>query len=137
MYEILRYIKTLRIISKIPAKGRISICEDNIFIYTDSMVNWIFRKIYQDGKEDTVKYLENFYTELCNFTDRLVIEIGVDLSNSSRQKKRTLLISLISKMKLSVIGLDNLINTYKAYPSTVSMLELIKSDILNLYREAF
>lgn len=130
MHEILKYIKILRIISKIPEKGKISVCEDNIFIYDDTMVNWILRKIYNDSKETTVKFLENFYTELCNFTDRLVTEIGVDLSNSSRQKKKTLLISLISKMKLSVMGLDNLIVTYKLYPSTVSMLELIKSDIV-------
>lgn len=128
--EILTYLKTLRIISKILADGRLSIIDGNLFIYDYNLVNWCKRKLLNDGKTETVVYLQKFYLNLNSFTNRLVIEIGIDLSNSNREKKKVLLRSIIRKLKESVNGLNNLIKTYILYPEIVSGLELIVQDIV-------
>ena len=128
--DILQYLKTLRIISKITKNGRLSIIDGNVFIYDYNLFNWIRRKITNDNKYDTIIYLQKFYLALNKFTDRLVIEIGVDLSNANREKKRVLLISIINKLHTSIAGINNLINTYILYPEIVSSLELIIHDII-------
>lgn len=131
MEDILHYLKILRIISKIPKHGRISIIENEIYIYEYTILNWVYRKLTQDNKYDSVQYLQTFYLDLNNFIDDFNIKMSIDLSNESRQKKKILLISIIILLKKSICGIENLINTYRLYPEIVSILELIINDIIN------
>ena len=124
------YLVRLRIIAKIPARGRLDTTQNDLNIYYDNMINWIWRKFQGDGKEHAVKYLIDLYREINSFSDQLMYNINTETTDINRRKKISLLVSLSEKLKESLTGIRHLIETYKEYIKIVSLLECIEQDII-------
>jgi hypothetical protein len=124
------YLTKLRIISKIPINGRLDITQNDLNIYHWSILNWTWRKIYGDSKENTAKYLTDLYREVNSFSDQMMHNITTEQMETHKNRKLTLLISLTEKVKQSITGIRNLIDTYKGYLKVVSQLECLEQDII-------
>jgi hypothetical protein len=124
------YLVRLRIIAKIPARGRLDTTQNDLNIYYDNIVNWIWRKFQGDGKEHAVKYLIDLYREINSFSDQLMYNTSIETVDVRRRKKISLLVSLTEKLKESLTGIRHLIGTYKDYLKIVSLLECIEQDIV-------
>lgn len=124
------YLVKLRVISKIPEHGKLDITHNDLNIYYGGMVGWIIRKIYGDSKENSTKYLIELYREINAFSDQIMYNISMEQNDILKRKKIAMLVSLAEKMKSSLIGIRNLIGTYKDYLKIISLLENLEQDIL-------
>ena len=124
------YLVKLRVISKIPERGRLDITYNDINIYYGGIMNWMLRKAFGDSKENTAKYLIDLYKEINAFSDQLMYNITTELNDILKRKKITMLVSLAEKMKSSITGIRNLIGTYKEYLKIISLLENLEQDIV-------
>lgn len=124
------YLTKLRIISKIPANGKLDITNNDLNIYHDSIVNWILRKFHGDNKNNATKYLTDIYREINLFSDQLMYSIESELNSATKVKKMNMLVSLAEKIKESLVGIKNLIGTYKEYLKVISVLECLEHDII-------
>ena len=128
----LQYLTKLRIISKIPENGHLDLTNNDLNIYTPTFLNWIYRKLQNDGKLNTIKYLKSFYIEVNGFIKELMKSIEVEQNEINKSRKLILLSSMAEKIKESTIGVDNLIKTYRDYHKIISTLESIQQDIINI-----
>jgi hypothetical protein len=124
------YLTKLSIISKIPSNGKINITNNDLNIYYDSVVNWMLRKFHGDNKYNATKYLTELYREINLFSDQLMYSIESEINNTTKIKKINMLVSLAEKIKESMIGVKNLIGTYKEYLKVISLLECLEHDII-------
>lgn len=124
------YLTKLRIISKIPANGKLDITNNDLNIYYDSVVNWMLRKFHGDNKYNATKYLTEIYREINLFSDQLMYNIESEINTNEKLKKMNMLISLAEKLKESMSGIKNLMGTYKEYVKVISSLECLEQDII-------
>jgi hypothetical protein len=124
------YLVKLRVISKIPEHGRLDTTHNDLNIYYGGIFGWLFRKAYGDNKETSTKYLIDLYKEMNAFSDQLMYNISIESNEILKRKKLSILVSLAEKMKSSLIGIRNLIGTYKNYLKIVSLLENLEQDIV-------
>lgn len=120
------YMVTLKTISKIPRNGQLDTKQSILDIYTGGPVAWIYRKWNGDGKEETTKYLDKFYTDLSAFIREQI------KTYESDQKNKDNLILITNQIWQSRKGVDQLIQTYKKYVSICSSLEHLNEKLLNL-----
>jgi hypothetical protein len=125
-----QYLTKLRIISKIPEHGKLDTTQNDINIYYGTIMNWMWRKINGDSKNCTSKCLSALYREINAFSDQLMYNIATERNTIYKNKKITMLVSLTEKIKESLVGIRNLIGTYKDYLKVVSMLECLEQDII-------
>ena len=124
------YLTKLRIISKIPQNGRLDITNNDLNIYQNSLSNWFLRKIHGDNKHNSTKYLVDLFNEINSFSDQMMYNITIECDDIIKLKRIVLLVSLAEKIKESLIGIRHLIDTYKDYLKTVSLLECLEQDII-------
>lgn len=124
------YLTKLRIISKIPENGRLDTTNNDLNIYYNSITSWCWRKFQGDNKEQATKYLMDLYKEINAFSDQLMYNINTERDNIKKCRKIVFLVSLTEKIKESLMGVRNLIGTYKEYLKTVSLLECLEQDII-------
>jgi hypothetical protein len=124
------YLVKLRVISKIPEHGRLDTTHNDLNIYYGGILGWLFRKAYGDNKETSTKYLIDLYKEINAFSDQLMYNISMEHNEILKRKKLSILVSLAEKMKSSLVGIRNLIGTYKDYIKIVSLLENLEQDII-------
>lgn len=117
-------LNKLRIISKIK-EGNSLTTSPQLEIYEFGYLNWFYRKLHQDNKDEVVKYLQEFYKGVDQSAEQLVGEI-----TCKHNKKKTMILasSLAEKINMSIVGLEHLIKTYHKYPTTMSMIEGIVQD---------
>jgi hypothetical protein len=125
-----QYLTKLRIVSKIPENGQLDLTNNDLNIYSPTLVNWIYRKLQGDGKSNTVAYLKTFYREINGFTTELMKSIEVEQNEVTRNRKTILLASIAEKIKESTMGIDNLMKTYRQWHKIISTLESIQQDII-------
>jgi hypothetical protein len=125
-----QYLTKLRIISKIPENGQLDLTNNDLNIYDPGLVNWINRKLQGDGKMNTVSYLRTFYREINSFTTELMKSIEVEQNSIRKDRKTVLLASLAEKVKVSTVGVENLMKTYRLWHKIISTLESIQQDII-------
>ena len=130
MREIYQIISNLKVVAKIPEGGRLSIVYSDVNIYEDGWFSWLWRKYNGDSKDRCCAFLHKFYRDLMGFSDSFVREIEAETSQQLKSRKVNLLDSMRENLKASVVGVDNLIHTYRDYPKTVSSLELVKHDLI-------
>ena len=131
MQEIYQIISNLKIIGKIPEGGRLSIVYSEINIYEDGLFSWLLRKYHNDSKERCCSFLHKFYRDLAGFVDAYIREIESEQTQKLKERKINLLASLRDNLKASVVGIENLIQTYKDYLKVVSSLELVRNDLIS------
>ena len=124
------YLTKLRIISKIPEHGRLSITNNDLNIYYGGLFEWVLRKAYGDNKDGTTKYLIDLYREINSFSEQLMYNINTEQNTIRQRKKIIMLVSLTEKLKESLSGIRNLIGTYKDYLKIVSLLECLEQDVI-------
>ena len=127
-----QYLTKLRIIAKVPENGQLDLTNNDLNVYNPSLVGWIYRKLYGDGKKNSVVYLLSFYRELNVFTTDLMKSINIDDQKTSKMHKLTILTILAEKIKGSTVGIENLTHTYRKYHKVVSILESIRQDIIDI-----
>lgn len=125
-----QYLTKLRIIAKIPENGQLDLTNNDLNIYSPGFLNWINRKLQGDGKLNTVNYLRSFYKEINSFTTELMKSIEVEQNTVNKARKTILLASLAEKVKLSTVGVSNLMKTYRSWHKIISTLESIQQDII-------
>jgi len=125
-----QYLTKLRIISKIPEHGKLDTTQNDLNIYYGTIMNWVWRKFNGDSKDCTTKYLVGLYREINSFSDQLMYNITTEHNAIIKNKKMTMLVSLTEKVKESLTGIRNLIDTYQSYLKVVSVLECLEQDII-------
>jgi hypothetical protein len=124
------YLYKLRIVSKIPVGGKLDITYNDINIYYGGFIGWVYRKLSGDNKDNAAKHLIDLYKEINEFGDQLMYIIQSETNKILIIKKLNMLVSLTDKLKESLVGVRNLIGTYKQYLKVVSLLECLEQDVI-------
>jgi hypothetical protein len=132
LYE---YFTKLRIISKLVAGQRLS-TNGALTICNDTLIDWFWRKLYHDSKDETTRVLLTIYQGIQQCAEQLIGEYNAAKDASYKMRKLQVIKDFAEVLKDSIKGLDNLSKTYSTYPTTVSNLEGIVHDYaLNTYKE--
>jgi hypothetical protein len=140
-------ILNLKIISKLKPGYKLSLKENDskicdIFIDT-SYLNYIYRFFSNNSRDQTTNFLESLDKEITKKIEEIVNEDYND-SNMFLNSKVNILLNLSHNLNLSLVGLNNLINTYIDDEYIISKIEMIInnfelkirkiSNILKLYK---
>ena len=114
-------ILNLKIIAKIKPGLKLSIKENNLYI-DNSYFQYIFRTLVGDSREKTIKFLDNLDKSI-NFRLEEIIK-NTD-ENIFLNSNENILLDLCYNLNLSLVGLNNLKNTYNSDQFTVSKIEML------------
>ena len=115
-------ILNLKIISKIKPGCKLSV-KDNNEIYIDTSYFQYFYRLFSDNsREATTNFLETLDLQIT-----LKIEEIIQKNNNEMflNSKENILLNLSHNLNLSLVGLNNLINTYTPDEYTISKIEMI------------
>jgi hypothetical protein len=114
-------ILNLKIISKLKPGYKISV-KDNNEIYIDtSYLQYIYRLFSDNSRDATTTFLETLDKQITSKIE----EIVQTNNNMFLNSKENILLNLSHNLNLSLIGLNNLINTYSTDEYTIAKIELI------------
>jgi hypothetical protein len=122
-------ILNLKIISKLKPGFKLSVKENEdskdilptIFIDT-SYLQYFYRMLGDNSRELTTTFLENLDSEINKKIEELVTRGETYMFLNS---KENILLNLSHNLNLSLVGLNNLINTYNNDEYTISKIEMI------------
>lgn len=122
-------ILNLKIISKLKPGYKLSIKENNeqvnnVYIDT-SYLQYVYRMFSDNSRDHTTKFLEMLDKEITKKIEELVKEENYTDSNMFLNSKENILLNLSHNLNLSLVGLNNLINTYVNDEYTISKIEMI------------
>jgi hypothetical protein len=122
-------ILNLKIISKLKPGYKLSIKENNgqvndVYIDT-SYLQYLYRMFSDNSRDHTTKFLEMLDKEITKKIEELVKEEKYTDSNMFLNSKENILLNLSHNLNLSLVGLNNLINTYVNDEYTISKIEMI------------
>jgi hypothetical protein len=122
-------ILNLKIISKLKPGYKLSIKENNgqvndVYIDT-SYLQYVYRMFSDNSRDHTTKFLEMLDKEITKKIEELVKEENYTDSNMFLNSKENILLNLSHNLNLSLVGLNNLINTYANDEYTISKIEMI------------
>ena len=120
-------ILNLKIISKVKPGYKLSIKQNNgqvNDVYIDnSYLQYLYRMFSDNSRDHTTKFLEMLDKEITKKIEELVKEEND--SNMFLDSKENILLNLSHNLNLSLVGLNNLINTYANDEYTISKIEMI------------
>ena len=128
-------LNQLRVISlfKEGNKGRLE--HGFLTIDDNSWFGWIRRQQWMrpwvsdvNSKEETVKYLQDFYVSISQSVEHLMLEITHGKDEMKKEKAISTAKSLAEKIKASFDGLENMAKTYKHFPKQSSEIRGIIDD---------
>ena len=122
-------ILNLKIISKLKPGYKLSLKENereisDIYIDT-SYFQYIYRIFSENSRDNTTNFLEKLDKEITKKIEELVKEENYNNSNMFLNSKENILLNLSHNLNLSLIGLNNLINTYSNDEYIISKIEMI------------
>lgn len=122
-------ILNLKIIAKLKPGYKLSLKENdnvtsNVYIDT-SYLQYIYRIFSDNSRDNTTKFLETLDREITKKIEELVKEETFNDSNMFLNSKENILLNLSHNLNLSLVGLNNLINTYANDEYTISKIEMI------------
>lgn len=122
-------ILNLKIISKLKPGYKLSIKENedqfNIIYIDTSYFQSLYRIFTDNSRDNTIKFLETLDKEITNKIEELVKEEHYNDSSMFLNSKENILLNLSHNLSLSLVGLNNLINTYATDEYTISKIEII------------
>jgi hypothetical protein len=122
----------LRIISKLKVNQKLD-TSNGLNIYSDNWISWVYRKINRDNKDEGVRFLDELYKSFAQCIKSLIKESRQTHTMDDMAPVDVLIIAA-QELRRSIIGLDNLIKTYKDYPVTIAKIEgLVKDYIIVTY----
>lgn len=122
-------ILNLKIIAKLKPGYKLSLKENdnvtsNVYIDT-SYFQYVYRIFSDNSRDNTTKFLETLDREITKKIEELVKEEIFNDSNMFLNSKENILLNLSHNLNLSLVGLNNLINTYANDEYTISKIEMI------------
>ena len=122
-------ILNLKIISKLKPGYKLSL-KKNINemneIYIDTgYLQYLYRLFSDNSRNNTIKFLELLDKEITKKIEELVIKEKSNDLDMFLNSKENILLNLSHNLNLSLVGLNNLINTYSNDEHTVSNIEII------------
>lgn len=122
-------ILNLKIISKLKPGYKLSVKENdtpennlsNVYIDT-SYFQYFYRMWSDNSREQTTSFLENLDIEISKKIEELVCQ---EETNMFLNSKENILLNLSHNLNLSLVGLNNLINTYNDDEYIISKIEMI------------
>lgn len=141
-------ILNLKIISKLKPGYKLSLKENDskiCDIYIDtSYLSYLYRFFSNNSRDQTTNFLESLDKEITKKIEEIVNEEDYNDSDMFLNSKVNILLNLSHNLNLSLIGLNNLINTYIDDEYIISKIEMIInnfdlkirkiSNILKLYK---
>jgi hypothetical protein len=131
------YLNQLRVISLFNEGEKARLENGFLTVDNKNLFNWIKRQKWLfpwsldiDSKEETVKYLQNFYISISQSIDQIILEINNTKDKNKYERLLITTVSLLEKLTLSIKGLINLSNTYKNYPKQYSEIHGIIDDYI-------
>jgi len=122
-------ILNLKIISKLKPGYKLSIKENNgqvNDVYIDTgYFQYLYRMFSDNSRDHTTKFLEMLDKEITKKIEELVNEDNYNDSNMFLNSKENILLNLSHNLNLSLVGLNNLINTYANDEYTISKIEMV------------
>lgn len=122
-------ILDLKIISKLKPGYKLSLKENNGIIndvYIDnSYFQYIYRFFSDNSRDNTINFLETIDKEITKKIEELVKEDNYNNTNKFLNSKENILLNISHNLSLSLVGLNNLINTYLNDEYTISKIEMI------------
>lgn len=122
-------ILSLKIISKLKPGCKLSIKENNGIIneiYIDtSYFQYLYRIFSDNSRDNTTKFLEILDKEITKKIEEIIKQENYTDSNMFLNSKENLLLNLSHNLNLSLVGLNNLINTYANDEYIISKIEMI------------
>uniref|UniRef100_A0A6C0LGM4 Uncharacterized protein n=1 Tax=viral metagenome TaxID=1070528 RepID=A0A6C0LGM4_9ZZZZ len=122
-------ILNLKIISKLKPGYKLSLKENDgqlsdIYIDT-SYFQYIYRIFSDNSRDHTTNFLEILDKDITKKIEELVKEDNYNDTNMFLNSKENILLNLSHNLNLSLVGLNNLINTYANDEYTISKFEMI------------
>jgi hypothetical protein len=122
-------VLNLKIISKIKPGYKISLKENNTTINDIYIDNSYFQNLYRifsdNSRENTINFLDILDKEINTKIEELVKDDNFNHTNMFLNSKENILLNLSHNLNLSLVGLNNLINTYDGDEYTISKIEMI------------
>ena len=122
-------ILNLKIISKLKPGYKLSIKENKYLvneIYIDtSYLQYLHRMFSDNSRYHTTLFLETLDKEITKKIEELVKKENYTDSNMFLNSKENILLNLSHNLNLSLVGLNNLINTYSNDEYIISKIEMI------------
>ena len=122
-------ILNLKIISKLKPGYKLSIKENTNLLNDIYIDNSYFQNIYRmfsdNSREITIKFLETLDSEITKKIEEIVKQENYNDSYMFLNSKENILLNLSHNLNLSLVGLNNLINTYANDEYTISKIEMI------------
>lgn len=122
-------ILNLKIISKLKPGCKLSIKENNGIIndiYIDtSYFQYLYRIFSDNSRDNTIKFLEILDREITKKIEEIIKQENYTDSNMFLNSKENILLNLSHNLNLSLVGLNNLINTYSNDEYIISKIEMI------------
>ena len=122
----------LKIISKLKPGYKLSVKKnDKNFseIYIDtSILQYLYRIYSYNSRNNTIIFLELLDKEITKKIEELVIKEISDDFYMFLNSKENILLNLSHNLNLSLVGLNNLINTYSDDEYTVSNIEILMNN---------
>lgn len=128
-------LNQLRVISLFKEGDKARLENGFLTIEDKSWLSWIKRQkwlqpwsVEHDSKEETVRYLQQFYVSICQTSEQILSEIIHSAADKKKDKIILAIISLAEKLYMSITGIDNLSKTYRFYPKQCAELKGIIDD---------
>ena len=122
-------ILNLKIISKLKPGCKLSIKDNNdqindVYIDT-SYLQYLYRIFSDNSRDQTTKFLEFLDKQITKKIEQLVKLENFSDSNMFLNSKENILLNLSHNLNLSLVGLNNLINTYINDEYIISKIEMV------------
>jgi hypothetical protein len=122
-------ILNLKIISKLKPGYKLSLKEnegDINYIYIDtSYFQFIYRIFSENSRDNTTNFLEKLDKQITKKIEQIVKKENYNDSNMFLNSKENILLDLSHNLNLTLVGLNNLINTYSNDEYIISKIEMI------------
>ena len=118
------FILDLKILSKIKSGQKLSLGENNNIYIDTSYLQYFYRLFGDSSRNSTIEYLEILDKNISAKIETIINnqEQKIDLFLDS---KENILLNISHNLSLSLVGLNNLINTYISDELIVSKLEML------------
>lgn len=128
-------LNQLRVISLFREGNKARLEHGFLTIDDNSWISWVRRQQWMrpwvsdvNSKEETVKYLQDFYISINQSVEQLILEITHGKDQVKVEKAINTALSLSEKIKTSFDGLENLAKTYKHFPKQNAEIRGIIDD---------
>lgn len=113
----------LETLSRIPKNGRLDLTSGDIEICYYGWTEWLKRKIYRDGKEKTIERLNYFFDHVLQTSNEMINCISTDCDDI--KDKAEDLSAIATELANSIVGINNLRDTYVEYQKINAQLRFI------------